>query len=136
MIQFQAKTFTNGFQVVKFYLLFVILIIINFFKLEKVEQNLATPARSQIRIRVQDYDEDSDDADVSIRASLNNSRVSKVSQTDDDNNNESNVTPTLNNSIPRITPELKIANSTPLNHFNHQEGLSSRKYRRDLTKLR
>jgi len=61
--------------------------------------------------------------------------VSKLSAADDDNNNESSVTPTLNNSIPRITPELKIINSTPLNHFNHQhEGLSSRKYRRDLTK--
>jgi hypothetical protein len=85
---------------------------------------------------VQNYDEDSDDGDVSFRTSMNNSRVSKVSQADDDNNNESNVTPTLNNSIPRVTPELKIVNSTPLNHYNNQDGLSSRKYRRDLTKLR
>jgi hypothetical protein len=79
---------------------------------------------------VQNCDEDSDDGDTSFRTSLNSSRMSKV---DDDNNN---VTPTLNNSIPRVTPELKIVNSTPLNHYNHQDGLSSRKYRRDLTKLR
>lgn len=88
----------------------------------------------KIEINVKHIDENSDDEDSSFKA-LNNSRVSILSAADDDNNNESSVTPTLNNSIPRVTPELKIINSTPLNHFNHQhEGLSSRKYRRDLTK--
>lgn len=49
---------------------------------------------------------------------------------DDDNNNASNITPTLNNSIPRVTPEIKIANSTPLNH--HANGFTLRKFKRDL----
>lgn len=62
---------------------------------------------------------------------------SNISRSDDDNNNDSNTTtPTLNNQVPRITPEIKIVNSTPLNHFNHQNGLSNRKFRRDLTKSR
>jgi hypothetical protein len=94
---------------------------------------MTSPVQSKILINVQHYDEHSDDE--SFKTSLNNSRMSKVSATDDDNNNECNITPTLNNSIPKVTPELKIINSTPLNHFNHgHEGVSSRKYRRDLTK--
>lgn len=109
--------------------------VFNFFKLEK--KSIMTPStRSSVQIRVNDFDEDSDDADSSIRTSVNTSRASKISQVDDDNNNEKSVTPTLNNSIPRVSPTLKIVNSTPLNHYNHQNGLSNRKYRRDLTKLR
>lgn len=134
-LHFQKQTFTSGLQLIKWYLLFIVLRVYDFFKLEKTERILTTPSRSKIRIRLNDYEEDSDDGDTSIKTSLNLSRVSKISHTDDDNNNES-VTPTLNNSIPRVTPEIKIVNSTPLNHYNHQDGLSNRKYRRDLTKLR
>lgn len=133
---FQMKTFTSGFHIIKCYLLFVVFIVVDFFKLDKKTQTVATTARSSsIQICVQDYDENSDD-ESSCRTSLNNSRVSKISQADDDNNNTSYVTPTLNNSVPRITPEIKIANSTPLNHFTDHDGLSSRRYRRDVTKLR
>lgn len=110
-----------------------------FLKLEKLKQGgplTSTPVHSGVRIHITNYEEDSDDDDSSFRTSLNHSRVSKVSQVDSDNNNESNVTPTLNNSVPRITPEIKIVNSTPLNHYNHQDGLSNRKFRRDLTKQR
>jgi hypothetical protein len=129
------KTFISGFQFIKCLLISSLLLVYDWYKLKTTSVKLSTPLRSGIRISVQNCDEDSDDGDSSIRTSLNNSRVSKI---DDDNNNESNVTPTLNNSIPRVTPDLKIVNSTPLNHYNHnsQDGLSSRKYRRDLTKLR
>ena len=128
---FQMKTFTHGFHLMKCYLLFLVFVIYEFFKLEKKAKYVASPATSGPRICVQNYDENSDDD--SFRTSLNVSRVSKTSQVDDDNNNDSSVTPTLNNSIPRVT----IFNSTPLNHFNHQNGVSSRKgFRRDLTKLR
>lgn len=130
-----AGTVINGLQLIKSYLLLIMFGILDFFKLEKkVSVSTSTPIRSKVRIMVQDYDEHSDD-ETSFRTSLNTSHFSKVSSNDDDNNNESNVTPTFNNSIPRVTPEL-IVNSTPLNHFNVQDGLSSRKYRRDLTKLR
>lgn len=132
---FQMKTFTSGFHIIKCYLLFVIFVVYDFFRLEKKTQTVTTTPRSSIQICVQNYDENSDD-ESSCRTSLNNSIVSKISQADDDNNNTSYVTPTLNNSVPRVTPELKIANSTPLNHFNNHDGLSSRKFRRDLTKLR
>lgn len=111
-----------------------------FLKLEKLKQGgslkSSTPMHGGVRIHVTKYEEDSDDNESSFRTSLDNSRFSKVSQVDSDNNNESNVTPTLNNSVPRVTPELKIVNSTPLNHYNHQDGLSNRKFRRDLTKQR
>jgi hypothetical protein len=82
-------------------------------------------------------DENSDTEDFSFKTSLNSSRLSKLSSNaDDDNNNESNITPTLNNSIPRITPDPLFTNSTPLNHFGHaHDGLSNRKYRRDLTRV-
>lgn len=131
------KTFISGFQFIKFYLIAFCIHTYEFFKLEKRGLNvLAAPGRSGIEIRLHNYDEDSDDGDSSFKTTLNNSRASRVSQPDDDNNNESNVTPTLNNSIPRVTPELKIVNSTPLNHYNQQDGLSNRKYRRDLTKLK
>lgn len=109
----------------------------DFFKLEKNKFDRVLTPRNPIEIRVDHCGEDSDDGNVSFKTSLNLSRTSKISNTDDDNNNESNVTPTLNNSIPRITPEIHIAaNSTPLNHFNQQDGLSSRKYRRDFAKLK
>lgn len=133
---FQIKTFTNGLQIIKCYLLFLVFIIYEFFKLEKKENVVVSTPRGRVHICVQNYDENSDD-DISFRTSLDTSRASKNSQIDDDNNNETNITPTLNNSIPRITPEIMIANSTPLNHFHHSNGLSSRKgFRRDLTKLR
>lgn len=127
------QTFTSGFQFIKSFLITTFFLIYDWYKLKTAVTNISTPRQSNIQINVQNYDEDSDDGDTSFRTSLNSSRISKV---DDDNNNESNVTPTLNNSIPRVTPELKIVNSTPLNHYNHQDGLSSRKYRRDLTKIR
>jgi hypothetical protein len=99
-----------------------------------MSQRSAKIVNSGVQINIQHVDENSDD-ETSFRTSLNNSRVSKLSVDDDNNNENRNVTPTLNNSIPRVTPELKIINSTPLNHHNYQhEGLSSRKYRRDLTK--
>lgn len=104
----------------------------DFFRLKGGTKNLNSPlGNSQIEVHIQHVDENSDD-ESSFKV-LNSSRVSKLS--DDGNNNDSSITPTLNNSIPRITPDLKIINSTPLNHFNHQlDGLSSRKYRRDLTR--
>jgi membrane-associated tyrosine- and threonine-specific cdc2-inhibitory kinase len=133
------KTFVNGLQLIKRYFLMTIFLLYEFLKLDKTVQTHTTPSTrvngNAIRIHVQHYDEDSDD-ESSFRTSMNSSRVSKISHADDDNNNDSNVTPTLNNSIPRVTPEVKIVNSTPLNHYNHQDGLSNRKYRRDLTKLR
>lgn len=132
------RTFSNGFQLIKCYLLFLVCIVYEFFKLEKKAQPASPqPPRSGIRICVQNYEENSDD-DSSFRTSINTSRVSKAStQIDDDNNNDSNITPTLNNSIPRITPELLIVNSTPLNRFHHHSALSNRKgFRRDLEKLR
>lgn len=106
--------------------------VFNFFRLkENATTKSNTSPNLKFEINVHHMNENSDD-ETSFKVS-NNSRMSKLS--DDDNNNESSVTPTLNNSIPRITPELKIINSTPLNHFNHQhEGLSGRKYRRDLTR--
>lgn len=127
------KTFISGFQFIKCLLISTFFLVYDWYKLKTATVNVTTPVRSGVRISVQNYDEDSDDGESSFRTSLNSSRVSKI---DDDNNNESNVTPTLNNSIPRVTPDLKIVNSTPLNHYNHQEGLSSRKYRRDLTKMK
>lgn len=130
-----AATIVNSLQLIKSFLLLTMFLILDFFKLEKqATVSSSIPIRSKVRIMVRDYDEHSDD-ETSFRTSLNTSHVSKVSANDDDNNNESSITPTFNNSIPRITPEL-IVNSTPLNHFNGQDGLSSRKYRRDLTKLR
>lgn len=127
------NTFISGLQFIKSYFVYICLLTYDFFKLKKSKFDYAvTPRRSMVEIRVQHYDEDSDDGDSSFKTSLNLSRVSQISHADDDNNNESNVTPILNNSIPRITPEL--VNSTPLNHYNHQDGLSSRKFRRDLTK--
>ncbi|CRK92485.1 CLUMA_CG006049, isoform A [Clunio marinus] len=122
-------------------LLLLLFTIIEFFKLkESSHKLLTTPStkfsrKTNVKIFINHDDEDSDDGEISFRTSLETSRLSKISQTDDDNNNESNVTPTLNNSVPRVTPEIKIVNSTPLNHYNHQDGLSSRKARRDLTKL-
>lgn len=137
--KFQIRTFTSGLQFIKTYLLLMFANVSKFLKLEKLKQGAtmtSTPLRSGVKIHITNYEEDSDDNESSFRTSLSNSRVSKISQADSDNNNESNVTPTLNNSVPRITPEIKIANSTPLNHYNHQDGLSNRKFRRDLTKLR
>lgn len=109
-------------------------VIFEFLKLEKMKQSSLSTTPSRPIIQIDDYDEDSDDNEGSFRTSLSNSRVSKFSN-DDDNNNDSNVTPTLNGSVPRITPELKLVNSTPLNHYNSQNGLSNRKLRRDLTRL-
>ncbi|XP_070492076.1 membrane-associated tyrosine- and threonine-specific cdc2-inhibitory kinase isoform X2 [Chironomus tepperi] len=141
MVNKVKQIFLTGLEIIKIYFLFAAFCISDFFRLRG---NMPSNANGNIRksssfskkieINVRHIDENSDDDDSSFKA-LNNSRVSKLSAADDDNNNESSVTPTLNNSIPRVTPELKIINSTPLNHFNHQhEGLSSRKYRRDLTK--
>jgi membrane-associated tyrosine/threonine-specific cdc2-inhibitory kinase len=130
------ESFVSSFQYVKSHLLIAIFFLFDFFKLDKTGQKMiATPARQiSFRHTVENCDEHSDDDDTSFRTSLNNSHLSKISRAsaDDDNNNE-NVTPTLNNSIPRVTPDIKIINSTPL---NHHEGLSHRKYRRDLTKSR
>lgn len=136
----QHEIFLTGLEIIKIYFLFAAFCISDFFRLGGNANNnsngklrKSSSFSKKIQTNVQHIDENSDD-DSSFTA-LNNSRVNKLSAADDDNNNESSVTPTLNNSIPRITPELKIINSTPLNHFNHQhEGLSSRKYRRDLTK--
>lgn len=121
-----------------------VLHVLNFFKLKdtaKLDSSTQQQRRPQSKTNpvliVNGFDENSDDDEPSVKRSSahNGSHLSRLSAADDDNNNESNVTPTLNNSIPRITPEIKIINSTPLNHYNHQhEGLSSRKYRRDLTK--
>lgn len=74
--------------------------------------------------------------DENFQLSSMNSSINVSNRTghteEDDNNNASNITPTLNNSIPRITPETKIANSTPLNH--HVNGFSLRKFKRDLSR--
>lgn len=104
-------------------------VIFEFLKLERMKQNALTvpPTSCGIKVQIHHYDEDSDDNESSFKTSMNSSRVSKVS-CDDDNNN---LTPTLNISVPRNT---KIVNSTPLNHYNQHEGSSSRKFRRDLTK--
>lgn len=113
----------------------ILFFIFDFFTLRSNAQKFGNkPVLKKVEINVQNMNENSDDEN-SFKTSINNSLMSKISATDDDNNNESNVTPTLNNSIPRVTPELKIINSTPLNHYNHQhESLSNRKYRKDLTK--
>jgi hypothetical protein len=111
--------------------MFLIHSIPNFFKLRDRTQN--TLNTSQRFINAHPMDENSDTEDFSFKTSANNSRISKLSS-DDDNNNQNSSTPTLNNSIPRITPDLHFVNSTPLNHYNTQEGNSNRKYRRDLTK--
>lgn len=139
----QQELFLTGLKIIRMYILFAAFCVFDFFRLRgNVPNNNNANSKlkksssfsKKIEINVRDVDENSDDDDSSFKT-LNNSRVSKLSAADDDNNNESSITPTLNNSIPRVTPELKIINSTPLNHFNHQhEGLSSRKYRRDLTK--
>lgn len=114
------------------YITLAILFVFNFFQL-RGSASKATQYRSDIYVH--HIDENSDVEPDFKSSSVNSSRVEKMSTADDDNNNESNVTPTLNNSIPRVTPEIKIINSTPLNHYNHQyDGMSSRKYRRDLTK--
>jgi hypothetical protein len=141
MVNKIREIFLTGLEFIKIYFLFAAFCISDFFRLRgnmpnntngKIRKS-SSFSNKKIENNVRHIDENSDDDDSSFKA-LNNSRVIKLSA-DDDNNNESSVTPTLNNSIPRITPELKIINSTPLNHFNHQhEGLSSRKYRRDLTK--
>lgn len=130
------RSFNSSFQYVKSHLLIAIFYLFDFFKLDKTGQKMITTPGHKIQFRhtVENCDEHSDDDEISFRTSLNSSRLSKISRTsvDDDNNNE-NVTPTLNNSIPRVTPDVKIIISTPL---NHHEGLSHRKYRRDLTKSR
>lgn len=128
----QTRPFIQLFDFLKFYLILSVCYLRDFWKLRS---NRLIPAQNKVSIVLSHYNEDSDDGDTSIRTSLNSSRVSKISA-DEDNNNKSNVTPTLNNSIPRVTPEVKIVNSTPLNHYNHQDSLSNRKYRRDLTKMR
>ncbi|KAL7034499.1 hypothetical protein ACKWTF_007991 [Chironomus riparius] len=143
MVNKIREIFLTGLELIKIYFLFTVFYISDFFRLRgnmpnntnvKIRKSSSFSKNDKIEINVRRIDENSDDDDDSSFKALNNSRVIKLSA-DDDNNNESSVTPTLNNSIPRITPELKIINSTPLNHFNHQhEGLSSRKYRRDLTK--
>lgn len=123
----------SSFQIVKFYLLLAAFCVCDFFRLRGNTQKMNKSASFGTKIVISQHIDENSDDEISFKV-LNSSRLSKLSA-DDDNNNESNVTPTLNNSIPRITPELKIINSTPLNHFNHQhEGLSSRKYRRDLTR--
>lgn len=116
---------------IKGYFMLVIHFIANFFTLR--DGNRPSLDTSHRHINVHHIDENSDTEDVSFKTSANNSRISKLSS-DDDNNNQNTSTPTLNNSIPRITPDLHFVNSTPLNHFNTHDGLSNRKYRRDLTK--
>lgn len=139
-VSLQKTPFINVFIFIKSFLVLAMMLIFDFFKLRGSSSKLSNDsfnARTLPEFYIQHVDEQSDVEDeINCKSSANNSRLSKVSAaSDDDNNNESNVTPTLNNSIPRVTPELKIINSTPLNHYNHQyEGLSSRKYRRDLTK--
>lgn len=112
------------------------MIVYNFFVLEKTIKTgeKITPNEDFINI----YDaKTANFQDANFRTfPANESTLS--SRSEEDNNNDSNTTtPTINNHIPRIfTPEIKIVNSTPLNHFNHQNGLSNRKFRRDLTKSR
>lgn len=109
------------------------MIFINFFKLEKRSKK-EVPTLVITNTRRNDCDEISDDG-CDLDSSTRSSRPwANISHSDDDNNNESNVTPTLNNSIPRLDPELKFVNSTPLNHYNHQDELFNRKLRRNLTK--
>lgn len=108
------------------------MIFINFFKLDNKNENVPKVPTLVITRNCEDQaSDDGFDLDSSI-----NTRQSwaNTSHSDDDNNNESNVTPTFNNSIPRNDPEMKIVNSTPLNHYNQQDGLFNRKLRRDLTK--
>lgn len=112
------------------------IMISNFFVLEKEKQKIDNSGTSENFINI--YNEESSHVhDTSFTTFPSNE--SNISHSDDDNNNDSNnTTPTLNHHhIPRVfTPEIKIVNSTPLNHFNHQNGLSNRKFRRDLTKSR
>ena len=81
--------------------------------------------------KVDDFSDDENFQLSSINSSINISNRSR-NVDEDDNNNESNVTPTLNSSIPRVTPEAKIANSTPLNHYAN--GFTLRKFKRDLSR--
>lgn len=125
---------------VKWAFLTFIFFVYNFFKLrDNTQSSLNDSSRiynnSNVN-NIQNIDENSDTEDVSFKTSANTSRISKISSNiDDDNNNESSITPTLNKSIPRITPELHFTNSTPLNHYNNShDGNSNRKYRRDLTR--
>ncbi|KAG5682301.1 hypothetical protein PVAND_011661 [Polypedilum vanderplanki] len=123
----------NACDFIKSYIIFAILFVFNFFQLKdktKKSYKYNIPANNIGNIS------DDDESNTKSLSIHNSSRLSQISiaDDDDDSNNESNVTPTLNNSIPRITPEIKIINSTPLNHYNHQNQVSSRKFRRDLTK--
>lgn len=110
----------------------------SFFTLKSTKNNFnncsynnRTPNHN-IQINISRHTEDSDDDNFLANISKNTSKMSKSSIEDDDNNNKSNVTPTLNVSIPRITPDAKIANSTPLNHMN---GLTNKKLRRKCFEL-
>lgn len=112
------------------------MMIYNFFVLDNSSRKTKTYIASPQEITNRFNETNSDFCDTSFKTFPTNE--SNVSRSDDDNNNDdsNNTTPTMNNQIPRITPEIKIVNSTPLNHFNHQNGLSNRKFRRDLTKSR
>lgn len=133
--------FINTRHYIKWIFITIILLVYNFFKLRDDSQRSLNSSSTSSKVfinNVQHIDENSDTDDLSFKTSLNNSRVSKLSSNvDDDNNNDSSITPTLNKSIPRITPEfLQFTNSTPLNHFNSsQDGQSNRKFRRDLTRV-
>lgn len=124
---------------IKVTFLTIIFWLYNFFKLrdnsqqqhqQQQQQHTHDTSRVYNNIAVPNIDENSDTEDVSFKTSANTSRVSKLSG-DDDNNNENSITPTLNASIPRITPDHYFTNSTPLNHFSN----SNRKYRKDLTRV-
>lgn len=132
--------FINTRHLIKWIFLTIILLVYNFFKLrDNSQRSFNTSMSSKISVsNVQPIDENSDIEDLSFKTSANNSRVSKLSSNvDDDNNNDSSITPTLNNSIPRITPEFQqFTNSTPLNHYNtSNDGQANRKFRRDITRV-
>lgn len=127
--------FVTTLMFIKGSFLFLFYFVANFFKLRDKNQRSLDISMSQRYINTHPIDEVSDTEDLSFKTSVNTSRISKLSSDDDNNNqNTSTSTPTLNNSIPRITPDLNFVNSTPLNHYNTQESISNRKYRRDLTK--
>jgi hypothetical protein len=77
-----------------------------------------------------------EDDDQSYGPDSFNSSYCEISDLDE-GTNEASVTPTLNNSIPKHTPGLKIQyNSTPLNHHldEAEQCVNFRSYRSNLSR--
>jgi hypothetical protein len=124
-IQFTTEI-SKLFNKLKLLLLFLFVMIKNFFILKYDKNNFnkcinkKSPPR-KIYVNICQPEEDSDEDNFATNSLRNISKISKGALDDCDNtNNSSNVTPTMNVSIPRVTySDIKIINSTPLNHDGH-----------------